>query len=342
MEPLSGQNPAVTVVVPNYNHARYLPARLDSIFRQTYRHFELIVLDDASTDNSREVLQPYADRGEIRLVANAQNSGSPFAQWARGAGLARGEFLWIAESDDSADPRLLERLVAVLGAHARVGLVYCQSQRMDPAGNLGGSCEDWNRSLHPTRWSADYVNDGRDEVARYLAIHNTIPNASAVLLRTELLRRAVAGAEAYRLSGDWCTWINLLMEADVAFVADCLNCFRIHDRSVRDTTKSSLACAEYLAVKARACQHSQASASVRKRTFDEEYPQWSRCLNAEGVKNRLPWVARTMRDGFRIRAAGGLRMVGCLLATLLKRTFWHRFFRRDVRNDPAAGVQTDR
>ncbi len=324
MEPLSERNPTVTVVVPNYNHARYLPERLASIFRQTYRDYELIVLDDASTDDSREVLQPYADRGEIELIVNAQNSGSPFAQWACGAARARGEYLWIAESDDSADPHLLERLVAVLGAYPRVGLAYCQSRRMDAAGHAGESCEEWNRNLHPTRWKSDYVNDGRDEVARFLAIQNTVPNASGVLLRTAALRRAVAGAGAYRLSGDWRTWINLLLEADVAFVADCLNLFRIHDRSVRDTTKSSLACAEYLAVKAHACQQAHAAASVRRRSFDEEYAQWSRCLNAEGLKSRLPWVARTVRDGFRIRTAGGLRMLGGLLVTLLKRTFWHR------------------
>lgn len=319
--------PTVTVLVPNYNHARYLPQRLESIFRQTYHDFELIVLDDASTDNSVEVLQPYTDRGQIQLATNAQNSGSPFVQWARGAALARGELLWIAESDDFADLRLLEKLVAILTAHPNVGLAYCQSWQVNSAGNIGASCEEWNHPLDPVRWRTDYTNNGRNEVARYLSIQNTIPNASAALLRTAVLRRAVVGADAYRLSGDWRTWVNVLLESDVAFVAEALNYFRIHDRSVRDTTRSSRATAEYLAVKAYACRFAQAPAEVRKRAFDDEYPRWVRGLNSEGLKARVPWMARTFRDAFRIWPPGIWPMLGSVLFTVWKRTVWHRLFK---------------
>ena len=326
MDSAIGRTPQISVVVPNYNHARYLPQRLESILRQTYPYFELIVLDDASTDRSVEVLRPYATRGEIQLVANTQNSGSPFAQWARGANLARGELLWIAESDDFADPCLLEKLVAVFLDHPNVGLAYCQSWQVDSGGNVGGSCERWNHGLDPVRWTADYLNHGPHEVARYLCLQNTIPNASAVLLRTELLRRAVVGADAFRLSGDWRTWINVLMESDVGFVAEALNYFRIHDRSVRDTTRLSQNSAECLTVKAYACGRSRALAQVRARAFEEEFPRWVQCLNAEGLQARLPWVARTIRDGFGIWPAGGWRMLGSLVSTLLKRVFKRRLF----------------
>ena len=124
----------VSVIVPNYNHARFLPQRLDSILAQTFRDFELIVLDDLSTDNSREVIGQYTARHPMRLLFNEENSGSPFIQWQRGADLATGKYLWIAESDDYADPRLLERLVAVMERAPNVGLAYCESRTVTSDG----------------------------------------------------------------------------------------------------------------------------------------------------------------------------------------------------------------
>ena len=327
MDTAANRAPRVTVIVPSYNHARYLPQRLESIFSQTYRDFELIVLDDASTDNSAELLRPYAERGEIQLVVNTQNSGSPFAQWARGAALARGELLWIAESDDFADPRLLERLAATFDRHPGVGLAYCQSWQVDSAGNVGASCEEFARWLDPVRWTGDYINAGRDEVARFLTIQNTIPNASAVLVRTALLRRAVLGANTFRLCGDWITWINVLLESDVAFVAECLNGFRTHDKSVRLTTRRNLDCAECLALKVHACAQLDAPSSVRKRSFNNEYPRWRDCLEADDLRAQWPWVKRTVRDGFRLWPSGGWRMLRNVLWVTVKRTVKHHLFK---------------
>src|ERR1022692_1882228 len=104
----------VSVVIPNYNHSRFLPRRIDSVLEQTFQDFELILLDDCSTDDSRSILSQYADESRVRIEFNEVNSGTPFRQWNKGVGLARGEYVWIAESDDYADKRLLERLVAVL------------------------------------------------------------------------------------------------------------------------------------------------------------------------------------------------------------------------------------
>src|SRR5260221_4901075 len=217
--------PVVSTIVPNYNHARFLPQRLDSILAQTFKDYELIVLDDASTDNSREVLERYARQAAIQLVFNGANSGSTFIQWRKVVELARGEYLWIAESDDCADPRLLETLAGELQRNPKVGLACCQSYRVDDTGQIDGSCEEWNHALDRQRWSKNYINAGRNEVAQFMVIHNSIPNASAVLVRRELFQRAIRGAETRRLSGDWWTWVRMLLEADIAFVAEPLNYF---------------------------------------------------------------------------------------------------------------------
>ena len=103
--------PVVSVIVPNYNHAQFLPSRLDSILGQTFADFEVIYLDDASTDNSERVIAPFLEDRRIRVIRNTVNSGSAFKQWNRGVREARGEYVWIAEADDSAEPTLLSRLV---------------------------------------------------------------------------------------------------------------------------------------------------------------------------------------------------------------------------------------
>ena len=64
--------PRVTVVTPNYNHARYLPERIDSILAQTFQDFELIILDNASTDNSREIIESYCERHRATAIFNGR------------------------------------------------------------------------------------------------------------------------------------------------------------------------------------------------------------------------------------------------------------------------------
>src|SRR5580700_8971166 len=122
--------PKVSVVVPNYNHARFLRQRLDSILAQSFQDFELILLDDCSSDESRTILEQYALDARARLEFNEVNSGSPFKQWNKGVRLTCGEYVWIAESDDYAGEGLLERLIAVLDAGPQVVFVNCRSWRV--------------------------------------------------------------------------------------------------------------------------------------------------------------------------------------------------------------------
>ena len=194
-----------------------------------YGEFEVIFLDDASTDNSREVFASFAGDPRIRAVFNEVNSGSPFVQWNRGVRLATGSYIWIAESDDFADSRFLEHMVAALDAHPGVGLAYCQSLLLNEVDQPVGSAEKWSDHLAPGRWQADFVNAGLDECGRYLIHRNTIPNASAVVFRKDKFIEAGWAEESMRLCGDWMTWARILFCSDVAFVARPLNCFRRHE-----------------------------------------------------------------------------------------------------------------
>ena len=129
--------PLVSVVVPNYNYARYLDARLSSILNQTFQDFELILLDDASTDNSLEVLDRYKDDPHVsHFVVNEQNTGSPFKQWMKGILLAKGEWVWIAEADDLCEPTFLETCVKEVQKYPNVSVCMTAFRYIDEKGNI--------------------------------------------------------------------------------------------------------------------------------------------------------------------------------------------------------------
>lgn len=223
--------PKVSVIVPCFNHAPYLELRLKTIFGQTEGDFEVCVLDDASTDDSRQVLAELALRYPFRLLANTQNSGSPFFQWEKGLASTTGEYVWFAESDDYSDPNFLKALCAILDREPKVGLAYCDSVYVDENGNAFPT-SDLNDASGDDRWRQDFIADGRKECRDHLVVRNTIPNASAVLFRRSALEsaRPLAGS---KICGDWLTYAKVLLESDLAFHAAPLNYYRWHTGCVR-------------------------------------------------------------------------------------------------------------
>lgn len=220
--------PKVSVIVPNYNHANYLRQRIDSILNQTFQDFELILLDDCSTDNSVEILNEYAKHPKVtQLVCNETNSGSTFRQWNKGLALAQGEYIWIAESDDFANLDFLEVLLSKITKSQDVTLAYCASNLVDKEGVLLGNTYFYTTTLHENRWLTDFENEGKAECYKYLFCQNTIPNASAVLFSKNKYLQTSGGDSSFRLCGDWKLWFEMLMqEGNILYVAATLNSFR--------------------------------------------------------------------------------------------------------------------
>lgn len=238
--------PAVSIVVPNFNHVRYLPSRLASILDQTWRDFEVVLLDDASSDGSRELLERFqaeaAGRGiAARLVANAANGGSPFAQWNRGVELARGRWVWIAESDDEAEPELLARLVACLERDDGAMLAWCESRLVDAAGSVLAHFVPHPRGVDAELWRRDFVLPGGTFFERHGTHRNPIPNASAVVFEAAAYRATGGADPTLRRLGDWDLWRRLGGRGQVAYCAEPLNRFRTHAASVRALPVSDLA-----------------------------------------------------------------------------------------------------
>jgi glycosyltransferase involved in cell wall biosynthesis len=226
----------VSVVVPNYNHARFLRQRIDSILTQTFQDFELILLDDCSTDQSRSILREYTTDPRVRLEFNDANSGSTFKQWNKGVSLTRGKYIWIAESDDYADPRLLERLVGELDADMNVTFAYCRSWCVTENSRLE-QLADWYLTVwNPDLWNADFRMGGREMCEKYFCGINAVSNASSVVFRKDVYEKVGGADECLQLCGDWKLWAAMALTGNVAYLCEPLNYYRSHAASVRNQT----------------------------------------------------------------------------------------------------------
>lgn len=143
--------PLVSVVVPNYNYKRYLNLRIQSILQQTYQNIELILLDDASTDGSEEVLSDYQDHAKVsHILLNEHNTGNPFKQWFKGMQLAKGKYIWIAEADDLCELTFLEKVVPLMEKYQQAAVCFAGSKYIDKDGNvLSYDMNKWKSAIPP-------------------------------------------------------------------------------------------------------------------------------------------------------------------------------------------------
>lgn len=226
--------PRVTVILPNFNHAAYLTQRVESVLRQTFQDFEIIILDDASTDSSIDVLQTYEAHPKVKaILRNEANSGNTFVQWEKGLRQASGEYIWIAESDDWADPQLLSTLVGKLDGCPEAALAFCASEWVDSE----------NHPIPRTGkrpWKQDFTMDGPTFAKRFLLGYNHICNASAVVFRRNdaVILPAVNDCQAYRASGDRLFWWRLATTGKVCYSAQAMNHFRQHTQKVSGNATS--------------------------------------------------------------------------------------------------------
>lgn len=285
--------PLVSVIVPNYNYAPFLKQRIDSVLAQDFEgRFELILLDDASTDDSREVLESYRQEPRVSCIEiNSRNTGSPFRQWQRGLQLARGKYVWLAESDDYADPSFLSSTVSLLERHA--GAVFCLtgSYRVDAEGRrLQLDYDRWGKRQQAAAGGYGLF-DGDDYVVRNLYWRSYVYNASGVLFRREAALKAdVSRCFSMRYSGDWLFWTELARRGQVIELYRKLNYFRYHPVSVStQARRSGQSLEEDMAVVARieACYASRLGGYKRLLRRGVFYKRIKRLPVDEAVRRRL-------------------------------------------------------
>lgn len=213
----------VSVIIPNFNHSLYLHQRIHSVINQTYQNFEIIILDDFSNDDSREIIESYRNNIKVSHICyNDKNSGSPFRQWQKGISLAKGDYIWIAESDDFSDSTFLEKAVREFARNPALGLVFTNSYWVDFNGIQGRDL-----SIYPK----SFMRKGRKEIVEALSKYNSIQNVSSVVFNRAYLRKVSLKYTKYKSCGDWILYTELLIYSDVAYIGEKLNYFRWYHQS---------------------------------------------------------------------------------------------------------------
>jgi glycosyltransferase involved in cell wall biosynthesis len=226
--------PKLSVIIPSYNHGSYLKERVDSVLHQQFPDFELIIVDDNSTDNSSEIIESYRHHPLVSHIVYAkENSGSPFFHWQTGIELAKSDWIWIAESDDVAHPYFLEKVADVISNNPSVGLVYCDTEIIDDAGRpiMEAYSKKKNKLFNTKKWSVSHLAKGSRELDEYLKYDCTINNVSGMVFRKDLALPILKELSEYRYFGDWFFVLKLASQTDIFYYAEVLNFYRKHTGS---------------------------------------------------------------------------------------------------------------
>jgi glycosyltransferase involved in cell wall biosynthesis len=260
----------VSIILPNYNHASFLQKRIDSILNQTYQDFELIIIDDYSTDNSREIINSYSSNSHIaEIVFNDFNSKIAFKQWNKGVKLSKGDFIWIAESDDIAKPEFLEVLMKPMLEDNNTVMAYSSSKQVDK------NDEDatlYGIHITPFEYDDIFKNDfiisGIDFLANYMFKSNFIPNASAVVFRKDVYLKTGMADEDMILMGDWLQWNKMMLAGNVFYTKDVLNIFRVHSETNRERITRDKQLQEYIKVLDSILKNAASNSVIHQNVLD--------------------------------------------------------------------------
>jgi glycosyltransferase involved in cell wall biosynthesis len=212
--------PLLTIAIPTYKGAEFIGAAIESVLVQSFRDFELVVIDDNSPDTTEQVVRRFDD-SRIRYLRNPANLG-PQGNWNRCLSEARGTYFKLLPHDDLLLPGCLQRQIEVLQADGkeRIALVACAREVLGPDGRV------LTRRTYPGGREGSIAGG---EVMRSCVRRGTnlLGEPGAVMFRKSLADKIgpFDGREGYVIDLDY--WFRLLAHGDVYFLADALSAFRV-------------------------------------------------------------------------------------------------------------------
>lgn len=213
------KSPKVSICIPVYNGRAYLRDALQSVFRQTFANWELVICDDASTDDSPELCQSLYDP-RVRYLRFCQNAGQA-VNWNRCIDATAGKYVLLLHQDDFLAPTFIERAIKLLDTHPDVALVHCSVQHVDAKGS-------------PVRvqrlYNEDRVESG-EVLFRQLVLKGCVVNPAGVIVRKRAYESAGAFTTEIAWGIDWHMWIRIALLFEVAYLADTLAFYREHPQS---------------------------------------------------------------------------------------------------------------
>jgi glycosyltransferase involved in cell wall biosynthesis len=200
------QRGLATVIIPVYNGERFVRESLDSILGQAYRPLEVLVLDDASTDRTPEILGEY--EGRIVVHRAARNIGQ-FANVNRGLALARGEYIAVFHADDVYEPGILEESIAALAGESAAGASFCADRFLDEAGREYGRL----RLPEPFAGGGTFGHDVI--VDQLLRRRNTFLRTPGAVVRRRMYEQLGGFRTDFASAGDFEMWLRISRHAAV-------------------------------------------------------------------------------------------------------------------------------
>lgn len=221
--------PKVSVCIPTYNQGRFIGQAIQSVLEQSFQDFELIIVDNCSTDNTQEVVKSFSDK-RIKYFRNNTNIGGG-KNWNKAISLATGGYISILHSDDFYLPGILEAESQVLDLNPNVGLVYSACRVISEKGE--------ELFVYPLFYS-DYINKGISEL-KTLLFNDHIP-VPTVMVRKECYKK-LGGfwIDNFNIAGDYEMWMRICLYYDIAYISKVLACYRIHkSQSVPEIIRTGL------------------------------------------------------------------------------------------------------
>ncbi len=201
-------SPKVSICMPTYNRAGCLKQALAALLNQTFSDFELVVCDDASTDNTEEVVKSINDK-RLRYVRNPSNLGL-FENWNNCIKHATGEYIAIYHDHDIYDPTLIEESVKILDSNERIGFIFTGIRFIDDNDNV-------LETIVEKYW--DGLIPGH-KLARFMATRwNSLIAALVVMVRRDAYETVGLYEPSFGSAADWEMWIRLLLKYDTYYIA---------------------------------------------------------------------------------------------------------------------------
>lgn len=244
--PVAGLDPAsplVSVVVASYNYASVIGETLESILHQTFRDFEIVVVDDGSRDCSPEIIEKYLRWPFVRLVMHPGGTNRGLPETLKlGLAKSRGRYIAFCESDDLWTPDHLEQMAAVTATHPDAALIACGAAMFgDPRKASSSQIQD-DRRCARMRHGATWITPEE------FRIRNWILSFSCVMVRKDALASCDFDHVPSRANLDWWLWRQISLEHPVHYIPRRLTLWRMHrSYMAQDSHASRLMYEEFLA-----------------------------------------------------------------------------------------------
>ena len=208
--------PFVSIITPTHNRAAYIGEAITSVLSQTYSNFEMLIVDNGSTDNTKEIVHSFRDE-RIRYFHQC-NSGSPVSPRNRGLSLAKGEIISFLDSDDVWLPEKLTLQVAELRKNGSLGMVYSDCFLIDESGKMGDRYSDFHRPH-------------KGDILTRLLRSNFIPSAT-VSIRQSVLDESGYLNETFQIVHDLDLYLRVANCYQVGYIEEPLAKLRVHGVSL--------------------------------------------------------------------------------------------------------------